>query len=333
MSFRDELITLFRDTVLSENEDDAIKEFNGKVDSILKANQPQKLFRFRPCNTLNFDALQRNQYYASAPSQFNDPFDTFMPTDDSDLEELYMQINDVVGMRMALDETGKLPAFHQNLWNADLQASISSKLRNIPIDMLLKLQVIAKTKGEQDLARIKKETGRYVNYAQNTAWVACFSEDVNSNLMWSHYADDHKGFVLEYDFLSCKANEAQLENLFPVLYSDEPYNAKEVISWFVLRDNGMLIPFPDVNYWIKACLFKATEWAYEKEWRILKQREENAPLYESFELIPSAIIYGRRMSNADYNILHKIVKLLGIKEYKMQPVKGNKTYDMESVAL
>lgn len=333
MSFRDELITLFRETVLSENEDDAIKEFNGKVDSILKENQPQTLFRFRPCNTLNFDALLRNQYYASAPSQFNDPFDSFMPTDDSDLEELYMQMTDLAGMRKALDETGKLPAYYQNLWNADLQASISSKLRDISIETLQELQVIAKTKGEQDLARIKKETGRYINHVQNTAWVACFSEDVNSNLMWSHYADYHKGFVLEYDFSSCKVNKAQLENLFPVLYSEEPYNAKDVISWFVLRDNGTIIPFPDVNYWVKACLFKATEWAYEKEWRILKQREENAPLYESFELIPSAIFYGCRMPSADYNILHTIVKSLGIKEYKMRPVKGNKTYDMEAVAL
>lgn len=131
MNFRDELITLFRDTVLSENEDDVIKEFNGKVDSILEVNQPKKLFGFRPCNTLNFDAFLRNQCYAAAPSQFNDPFDSFMPMDDSCLEELYMQVNNVVGMRKALDETGKLPLFHQNLWNADLQASISANLRNI----------------------------------------------------------------------------------------------------------------------------------------------------------------------------------------------------------
>lgn len=30
--------------------------------------------------------------------------------------------------------------------------------------------------------------------------IACFSESIESVLMWSHYADSHKGFALEYDF-------------------------------------------------------------------------------------------------------------------------------------
>ena len=33
---------------------------------------------------------------------------------------------------------------------------------------------------------------------QKTVKVACFSERVDSSIMWSHYADSHKGFCLEY---------------------------------------------------------------------------------------------------------------------------------------
>lgn len=195
------------------------------------------------------------------------------------------------------------------------------------------MQVIANAKGKQDLVKIRKEFGRYIHQAQNTAWVACFSEDVNSNLMWSHYADYHKGFVLEYDFSSCKINEVQSENLFPVLYSDEPYNAKDVISWFVLRDSGTVMPFPDVNYWVKAVFLRLRNGHMRENGAFSNSERTILPLFESFELIPSAIYYGYRMSSADYNILYTIVKSPDIKEYKMRPVKGYKTYDMEAVAI
>ena len=56
--------------------------------------------------------------------------------------------------------------------------------------------------------------------------VTCLSQKMDSSLMWSHYANKHYGFCLEYDFtatVSYQPNDlltAQLM-LFPVHYSDE----------------------------------------------------------------------------------------------------------------
>jgi hypothetical protein len=48
--------------------------------------------------------------------------------------------------------------------------------------------------------------------------VCCFTTDNRNPLMWSHYADGHKGFCLEFDTQKCKLLS---EKLFPVTYSDE----------------------------------------------------------------------------------------------------------------
>ena len=41
-------------------------------------------------------------------------------------------------------------------------------------------------------------------FLRNYPNIACFSESKDSPTMWAHYADNHKGFVLEYDFKNYK---------------------------------------------------------------------------------------------------------------------------------
>ena len=36
--------------------------------------------------------------------------------------------------------------------------------------------------------------------------IACFSTDYKSSLMWGHYSDGNKGFVIEYDLSELKKN-------------------------------------------------------------------------------------------------------------------------------
>lgn len=53
---------------------------------------------------------------------------------------------------------------------------------------------------------------------ENLFWIGCLAEDYKNRLMWSHYADSHKGFCVEYDFsLSDLASIVPL----PVCYSDD----------------------------------------------------------------------------------------------------------------
>lgn len=79
--------------------------------------------------------------------------------------------------------------------------------------------------------------------------VCCFTEDSNNELMWSHYARSHTGICLEFNF---SHTPALGEKLWPVKYASE----MPVINSFD--------ELPD------ALLTKHTQWAYEREWRLLK---------------------------------------------------------------
>ena len=87
--------------------------------------------------------------------------------------------------------------------------------------------------------------------------VMCFSECNNSILMWSHYAENHQGFCVEYDFNNTrieksirKVNYSNIRKHIPSTFADgDAKTANELI-------------------YAAACR-KSSEWSYEKEWRFV----------------------------------------------------------------
>lgn len=112
-------------------------------------------------------------------------------------------------------------------------------------------------KSIQDLLnnRIIKRLMRYMLHFKNHTRVACFSENLYSVLMWSHYADGHSGFCIEYDFNSI---DELKELISPVVYSNDRYDLSEALANY--NHQKMLY---------NCFFFKSLEWAYEKEWRIV----------------------------------------------------------------
>ena len=58
----------------------------------------------------------------------------------------------------------------------------------------------------------------------------CLSENNSSVLMWSHYADNHKGICIEYDFESIKNNKLIYYSLFPVNYTAKPIDIYDLVN-------------------------------------------------------------------------------------------------------
>ncbi len=140
-----------------------------------------------------------------------------------------------------------------------------------------------------------------LNMREDTA-VSCFSEEKESILMWSHYANKHKGICVCYDPLEVLAIG---KCLFPVWYKTEkvnPYirNGKEGIK---------------LNDRIKEIFVqKAPEWGYEKEWRIIQmtmsevaqQKLKKDGGLEIGVIYPKCIILGAR---AEEELVEKVKKL------------------------
>lgn len=110
--------------------------------------------------------------------------------------------------------------------------------------------------------------------------ICCFSERIDSIILWSRYANNHRGFCAEYDFDSIKknnVNKALTGNIYPVIYSRVRYKARQLFAG--LSGNEM----PDGLLAIKESLYKSRDWMYEREWRVVRLTQENrmqAPMEE-----------------------------------------------------
>jgi len=86
--------------------------------------------------------------------------------------------------------------------------------------------------------------------------VISFTETYNNLLMWSHYADEHKGIVVEFNYEKLKAyfnNKLNVNNSIErVLYNRE---RQDVLSYSFSPKQSLLT--------------KSDDWIYEKEHRIL----------------------------------------------------------------
>lgn len=107
-----------------------------------------------------------------------------------------------------------------------------------------------------------------------------FSAVPDHLLMWSHYANQHRGLCVEYD---CREGTAMRTHLLPVKYENEMPS----LSISDLHNSNTFEPL-----W----LTKAKPWAYEQEWR-LQWSEGNISIPAPSNV--TAVIFGARMPEAE----------------------------------
>lgn len=111
--------------------------------------------------------------------------------------------------------------------------------------------------------------------------ILSLSEIPNDRLMWSHYADSHKGIVIEFDsnhsFFNPLINErSRIGKLKKVKYINNP------IPFSLLDPTDLSEEYAD--FLIENFIYtKSKDWEYEKEWRIIRPLKEadiiNGDLY------------------------------------------------------
>lgn len=92
--------------------------------------------------------------------------------------------------------------------------------------------------------------------------ICCLTTDYTNKLMWSHYADSHKGICVEYDFSDRAVNKSQP---LPVYYSHE----RPQFDWKLSQEAKS----KGTACLMQALLTKDEDWSYEKEWRMVISAE------------------------------------------------------------
>lgn len=296
-----------------ENPQDEAKQLFEKIIT------PKYLYRYRSVSMKTLEALRTNRLYFSTANYYDDPFDTFLHIDIETIKEEYLKsFNTRENAEYVVDKTKFLL---KNVLTEEQK-------KNFTVENIIEAQknglienFLASALSLRD--ELKKDT-----------WSICFSENGLNESLWLKYADRHKGFALIYDmekdenFLCGKQEKCKncgIINfgtpLYPVYYSDTPYNATEFAKRVMLHKIGELakMDIPQELYqgmcngnWEREriTLIKKECHKYDEEWRIITNCSIKSPV---LEWIPSGIILGLRMDKAEENLVISMAREAGIK--------------------
>lgn len=138
-------------------------------------------------------------------------------------------------------------------------------------------------------------------------------------MMWSHYADGHRGFCLEFDTAQLPFNKA-----LEVHYVDTPPQLNPV---------DVLVEDPSDdkdNALLRAFVFtKARCWSYEQEWRL--RHEEPSKLYGYGDGPLTGIYFGAEMPFAHREILSLVTRGASIQLHEMK--RDTRSFTLHSQAV
>lgn len=304
----------------------------------IQENKPKSLFHYRRCSEQSIEAFRGNNIFFNTASNFNDPYDCLVYCNKKTIKKEIESIGNE-DHREFLNDLVNHPEM------------LNGATPQIPREFLLKLQEVIKngefknltsTTSQEVYFEIKKEVQKAIDtnlettisYYQTRMPLVCFSETYNNILMWSHYADNHKGFVVEYDSdsLHTKCNQCaenkdyttcphwQATMLLPILYTNKRYDATNYIVDSTIINIGQqkkiqgLWGFRDNFAQYKINIHKHNCWNYEKEWRLQLYNINGSKM---IKVKPVAIYLGCRIAKCYEDILVKYAKEQNIKIYKM----------------
>jgi hypothetical protein len=263
---------------------------------------PPHLFKYCSFDTekKNIENIEKEVIYLKPASEFNDPFECLAVDSDG-----YCHAEAVAMARKEIKNG------YRKIGLSEQEVNRVDCFKDKEIDALLHIGGNYKS-----IDAIKTEIKNDLNFRSgklpHRAMVSCFSEVNDSVLMWSHYASDHYGFCIKYSFCEAVISKYIL-NLYPVLYRNERFFFTE--GYFESMKNKTNNPV----YCNQLGLIKSPNWSYEREWRLVYQRDDNKPRVTSF-VRPEAIYLGCRADLNDLQVkrLLNICKQKEIEIYRMQ---------------
>jgi hypothetical protein len=188
--------------------------------------------RFVPDHVITL--LRDNVIWCSNPATFNDPWDC-KPYFNSDF------VNDPIEVEKHIESYAAMTRRHRRDISEEFIAQRQKGFRNNPKFLAECVEKISQGMGPEIAERYR---------------VYCLGPDSGNLLMWSHYADSHRGTCLEFSTQNevvCCAQQVEYRGEFPILplYSDS-------------QDDN-LVPL----------LTKSDVWTYESEYRLVAQERSN----------------------------------------------------------
>lgn len=208
-----------------------------------------RLFRYLDAEA-GLATLREGALKITRPNQFNDPFEYLLRVRAGRrlFRKCFLQLPEmktVIKKRVValLQEADHIKPSLSQVRATELK--VKEELRN---EFYTNWETIAEKRIRNRLEILSRTTG-----------VTCFTTEKNHPLMWSHYADGHKGMVIE---IETETAFPQPPKIIDIKYVDEPPE-------YDVFDGNLLNTQTGRNHYIDTILGrKSTIWKYEKEQRI-----------------------------------------------------------------
>lgn len=218
-------------------------------------NQTEHFYKYRSLSGRSADFVERtllhDELYFPRPAEFNDPFDCCPAASlDVSVDDWANYLN------------GLFKKYEPHLSRAERRHKVKTIL--------------------SDPTRMVEYSTRANSQIANSIGILSLSAKPDHPLMWSHYADSHRGICLRF--------KVSVENPFfcraqPVLYHEKRPSLNPG------RDSPNLMAE-------KAALTKASFWSYEEEWRII-EHDAGPGVHKFSGQLLDGIILGSRISSTD----------------------------------
>jgi hypothetical protein len=287
--------------------------------AIKEQHLPKRIYKYRCDTDYARDCLKTDTVWMASPESYNDPYDCSLTFP---LDTL-----------LALLEARMVDPF---IKAAKLEGLISAgeiesaKKSSKPLNTIVQHMRLLSSPEARHYWGGKAESysAELVAHAQGTvaqiegfrkrAKVCSFSAVNDSLLMWSHYANHHKGICIEYNLEALGADHSFRKNLYPVLYSKDFYDLLPFMQGLTggsRQEYRLMIP-------LVAMLHKFDGWEYEKEWRLMSETENIVEDHPQPAPVPSRIFLGARFEPSTGKHLLAICREKGIPISRMGLAKG-----------
>jgi hypothetical protein len=171
------------------------------------------------------------------------------------------------------------------------------------------------------------DTIKFIHQIRDATKVCSFTERSDSIVMWSHYADYHKGFCIEYDISQLPTEHLLRRSVFPAVYSAGLFDltqwAEKLVSTRREQFNPALV--------LLAMMSKHKDWKYEREWRFVLTEPRLSDDRALPVPKPTRVLLGSRMPEEKKTELTGICTTKGIEVWQMERVPD--AFELRSVRV
>lgn len=293
--------------------------------------------------TVNYSiqSLETNTVYLSSPSDFDDVYDSEISVSWKEFADfriktyaLWSKCN--ISDNLSCEEIANslIMLIYNTLTNGgdieeifdlqDYEEFTQLVIKNFILKMkleLFKTQEVATA--FQNI--ILQEYDEFCRNNRNSFRVACFTTSPTMQVMWGKYANEHRGFCLEYTVNPEEEYTDVIHNIRPVMYC----KVRHPVTQSLLdscNHNLSLQALRDI--YLNGVLRKSLDWAFQNEWRLLLPPDGKAQKGFNKQFFPiTKVFLGNRMSANRRMEIIEICKRKSIPYVGM--VRSQELYEMQ----